>query len=92
MTKTKEQIIENWKRQHEILTRQYYQDKTLSRDIFERRHADIWRDMEAELQYHGYGPPPIPAYDLAARIDQIEARLDRPGLLKRLGNRVKGVK
>jgi len=35
---------------------------------------------------------PSPARDLAVEIAEIKARLDRPGFIKRLVNRVRGVK
>lgn len=73
---SKSEIIAKYKALHDTLSERYYGGtRGLSKDEFDAQHGKIWSDMEAELIAAGYRQPPEPVRDLAADLDDHEARL-----------------
>ena len=52
----------------------------------------IWGYHKEPAPAAGLIRPPAPARDLAVEIAEIKARLDCPGILRRVYNRIRGVK
>ena len=59
--RTRTEIDESTRDSHDRLTRAYYQDGAMSKAEFDRRHAQLWIDQDAELRANGhYLPAPTP--------------------------------
>jgi len=53
MPKTRAEIDASWEPLHAKLTRLYYQEKTLSKELFEKTHGVIWLLHEQESMQNG---------------------------------------
>lgn len=73
---TEKQIIAEYKRLHDDLSKIYYDGTMgLTKEEFDAQHGLIWASMEAELIAEGYIILPEPPKDLAAEVTALEARI-----------------
>ncbi len=72
---TEKKIKGNYKKLHDDLSEDYYQNKLMSKEDFDYYHGQNWEDMEAELITRGYRTIPEPSRDLAAEIDELRASI-----------------
>ena len=56
MPKSRDQIDASWEPLHAKLTRLYYQEKAISKELFEKAHAVIWLMHEKESIENGLLP------------------------------------
>jgi len=56
MPKTKEEIDAYWKPLHDKLTKLYYQDKAVSKDLFDKAHTVLWLLCDQESIQNGIIP------------------------------------
>ncbi|MEM2385983.1 MAG: hypothetical protein QXO67_03270 [Candidatus Bathyarchaeia archaeon] len=56
MSKTRKDVDDAWKPLHDKLTRLYYVEKKISRELFEKAHAVLWLLHEKESIENGVLP------------------------------------
>jgi len=66
----REDIDRKYLEEHKRLEERYYKRKELSKEEFDRLHAELWRRHEEELRKHGFLPPVkrVWVYVLAKRV------------------------
>jgi len=61
--------------QHDLLSKSYYQDKTLSKEEFDILHGQVWSSLNDELKLKGFIKEPAPVRDLAKELDELKAEV-----------------
>ena len=78
--KTQKEIRLKYKQIHDDLSERYYRQHDMTKEDFVQLHAQNWRNLRAELLEAGYIIEAVPPRDLAAEIDELNARITKAGL------------